>query len=70
MEAQEDVKGLIKALRHRDWETVGAAAAALGRIGDVSAVNPLIRVLDRHPSPGIRQLAAGALGKIGSPQAF
>jgi hypothetical protein len=45
MEDEKDVRGLIQALRHRDMTARAAAAEALGFIGDVRAVEPLIQAL-------------------------
>ena len=66
LEAGRDVPGLIKALRHKE---VGAmAAAALGRLGDPQAVEPLIAALQTRDS-AVRNHAARALGQIGDARA-
>ena len=41
MERKRDVKGLIKALNHKDKEVKIKAIQALGRLKDVSAIAPL-----------------------------
>ena len=68
MKANGDVEGLIKALKHRDEAVQEDAAVALGRIGDVRAVDPLIRALKDELSD-VRERAAYALGKIGDARA-
>jgi HEAT repeat protein len=57
------VKPLIAALDDEDWKVRNAAAEALGRIGDPSAVTPLI-IAFRKGSIGPE-----ALGQIGDPRA-
>ncbi len=65
LERRADVEGLTKALRYRrDADVRLAAAAALGRIDDISAVEPLIRALS---DKFIRWEAAAALERIGAP---
>ena len=47
------------------------AAIALGEIGDKRATTPLIRAVQGHfGSKGLREVAAGALGKVGGDGAF
>jgi HEAT repeat protein len=66
MEEKRNVKGLIKALEHKDPNVRSEAAKALGRIGDERAVEPLIQALrDKYGS--VREAAAEALVKIGAP---
>jgi HEAT repeat protein len=59
------VKGLIRALQYQKvWKVRMDAAIALGEIGDVRAVGPLIEALaDRDYR--VRREAARGLGKIG-----
>ena len=57
------VKGLIKALRYKDWSVRREAAEALGRIGDVRAVEPLIQAL-KDEYWDVRLRAEKALEKI------
>src|SRR5664280_1165637 len=65
--AKSNIEGLIKALRYQKDTTVpGAAADALGQIGDARAVDPLIAAL-KSGGWGMRTAAAGALGQIGAP---
>ena len=45
------------------------AATALGRIGDSSAVQPLVNALENHPHEGVRVQAAAALGALRDPAA-
>lgn len=66
MEKSKDVKGLMKALEHRDSGVRMRAAGTLGRIGDEKAVEPLIQALKDKDS-GVRLAAGVALGKIGEP---
>jgi len=49
----------IEALSHRDWQVRGRAITVLGRIRDLRAVDPLIRLLD---DPVIARSAVWALG--------
>ena len=64
-----DVKGLIKALDYQKDNSVRTAAAeALGKIGDVRAVDPIIAAL-RDPKWTVSANAAEALGRIGDPRA-
>ena len=44
MKIKNDVKGLIKTLKHPDSEFISKAALALGAIKDKSAVEPLIEL--------------------------
>jgi HEAT repeat protein len=69
LEANKDVKGLIKALDYKkDYNVRRRAVEALGKIGDPKAVDPLINAL-KDEDEYVRKNAAGALGKIGDPKA-
>ena len=68
MEAKREVKGLIKALKHKNRGVREKAAEALGRIGDERAVEPLIQALNDE-NRDVRRKAAYALGKIGDKRA-
>ncbi len=58
-----DVKGLIKALKHKDkWVRCGAADA-LGTIGDARAVEPLTKAL-KDEDNDVQKVAGGAFMKI------
>jgi HEAT repeat protein len=58
-----DVKGLIKALKHKDkWVRFGAADA-LGHIGDDRAVEPLAEAL-KDEDGDVHKAAATAFEKI------
>jgi HEAT repeat protein len=65
---EERIRGFIELLKsphlHYRWK----AAEALGEIGDVSAVIPLIEAL-RDPYVDVQWIAAQSLGKIGDPRA-
>ena len=63
------VDRLTEQLRSDDAGTRRAAAAALGRIGDARAVEPLIALLD-HDDRQLLVAAAGALARIGDRRAF
>jgi HEAT repeat protein len=66
LKAQNDVDGLIRALRS-PW-TGAKAARAMGETGDDGTVEPLINALgDRRED--IRKAAAEALGKLGDRRA-
>lgn len=67
------VEPLIELLKNEDWHIRGTAAEALGRIGDKTAVKPLINILvgwSRDRNKYVRGRAAEALGRIGDEQAF
>ena len=63
MKAGGDVLGLVKALRYRrDSDVRSAAAVALGKIGDKTAVTALVQSLrDKY----VRWEAASALERMG-----
>lgn len=67
--AKRDVQGLLKLLKpHVNWSIRMKAARALGELGDVQAVEPLIAVMRE----GVSQLgweAAKSLGKLGDARA-
>jgi len=63
MEKKKDVKGLIKALRHRDKDVRISAARALGEIGDTRAVDPLTRAL-KDKNLAVQEAVKEALQKI------
>lgn len=64
LSAKRDVKGLSKALEHKEFTSVRqAAAVALGEIGDPQTVQPLVTVL-KDAERSVRIAAAEALGKI------
>ena len=44
------------------------AAQALGRIGDIRAVEPLLALLEKSEVPAVQKAAVKALGKLGSPK--
>lgn len=75
MRARKDVQGLIKALdfkkdakRYDKAIVRGAAAKALGELGDVHAVEPLIKALS-DPQGYVRSSAAIGLGTLGDRRA-
>jgi HEAT repeat protein len=68
MEAKRDIKGLIKALSHKQDRTRWEAATALGKLGDARAVEPLITALKDNNNI-VRNRAAEALGKLGDARA-
>jgi hypothetical protein len=63
LEAKEDAKGLIKALKDERKKVRAAAARALGQIADKRAVEPLMWML-KDESMKVREAAARALGRI------
>jgi HEAT repeat protein len=65
LKTDRNVKGLVRALNYRrDSETRAAAAIALGRMADATAIAPLIQALeDKY----VRWEAAAALERIGEP---
>ena len=69
LEKRGRVKGLIRALRHRDAAVRGEAIMALGRLRAPEAVGPLISaMLDEQSSVAI--MAIQSLGEIGEPSAI
>jgi len=68
LERRKDVKNLITALWHKDWDVRKQAVKALGNIGDSRAVEPLIKALGDNIER-IRWRAARALGEIGDVRA-
>jgi HEAT repeat protein len=66
LKQKQDIGKLIKALNYDNASVRGAAAKALGEIGDPRAVEPLIAALkDDHSN--VRATAANWLGKFGEP---
>src|SRR4030066_281953 len=65
MKANKDVKGLIKALKDKDFNVQWRAAEALGKMGE-PAVELLIEAL-KDESIDVRHKAAYALAAIGTP---
>ena len=63
------MKYLINALKVDDFTYRTAAEEALGIIGDVSAVEPLIKLLNDN-DVSVKRHAAAALGKIGDEKAI
>ena len=63
LQEKKNVKGLIKALRHKYRYVRWDAAEALGEIGDKRAVEPLIQAL-KDEDWRVREGATWALGKI------
>ena len=62
------VDRLIDQLHSDDADARKAAVAALGRIGDAKAVEPLIALLDEDDA--LRVPAASALARLGDRRAF
>ena len=67
LEDVQAIPGLIFALGDRDWEVPKVAVQGLTSIGK-PAVPDLIKAL-KHEECGVRQEAAGALGRIGDVRA-
>jgi HEAT repeat protein len=65
LRAEEDVDGLIEALRSDDGLTRQRAALALGDLGGPGAAEPLIRALG-DPMTAVREAAADSLAMLGS----
>jgi len=68
MERNRDVKGLIKALRHKDLDVRSEAAKALVRIGE-PAVEQLVQALGYGDSD-LRSVTVRVLGEIGGARAL
>jgi HEAT repeat protein len=70
MEKKKDVDGLIKALGYeKDVQVRREAAYTLGKLGNSSGVDPLIKALE-DPDSYVRRQVADALGIIGDPKAI
>jgi HEAT repeat protein len=70
MEKKNDVKGLVEALGYeKDVQVRREAAYTLGKIGNSSAVEPLIKALN-DPDSYVRRQAVDALGNIGDARAI
>ena len=59
------VEILIEYLEDDDWLVREAASDLLGKIGDVRAVEPLMKRLDQDKDTGVKELAIKSLGLIG-----
>jgi len=70
MDDEAYVGKLIKALQHPIPSTAMSAAWVLGRRHEVSAVEPLIRVIESRDDIGIICSSVEALGEIGDPRAI
>ncbi len=68
LEEKGDIKGLIKALAHKDWKIRHKAELALEGIGD-QAVTPLIKAL-KNNNNSVRLGAAKTLGEVGDQRAI
>jgi hypothetical protein len=68
-DAAKALPKLLGALADQDPRIRGAAAEALGEVGDASAVEPLGKMLASDADSDVREAAAEALGEIGSPTA-
>ncbi len=64
---KRNLQGLIHALRNKDPKIQYDAAEALGEIGDIQAIEPLVTALTQNELSGVRWKAAEALSKIGVP---
>ena len=70
LKREKDIQALIRSLQYRGDTAVRAeAAGALGQLGDLQAVTPLISVLQGDSDPYVRSIAARALGNLGDARA-
>lgn len=69
MQAEQDIKGLIKLLKHRKTYLRNRAAKALGELRDARAVEHLIQALGQAPDFHEMDNIIEALGKIGDRRA-
>ncbi|MBN1565186.1 MAG: HEAT repeat domain-containing protein [Anaerolineae bacterium] len=70
LKTRSNVKGLSKALSHKNYEIRAKAADALGDLGDKAAVESLRSALLYDSEGRVRQAAAYALGDIGAEEAI
>lgn len=63
MKRKRDVDGLIKLLEHNDLELQTKAALALGEIGNLRAVMPLLKLM-QYEEPDLLIVASSALNKF------
>lgn len=63
LKRKRDVKGLVKALGHRDAYVAAMAERALRELGDARALEPLAGAL-HHTSPTVRRKAATLMGEL------
>src|SRR5207248_7234595 len=59
------VEILIEYLEDDDWLVREAAADLLGKIGDIRAVEPLMRRLKQDRDTGVKEISLKSLGLIG-----
>lgn len=67
--ARGDVRGLIRALRHRDTSVRRTAADALGTVGDPGAVEALAAAAVGDPEWTVRHSAVSAMRSVGDARA-
>ena len=65
---RHEVARRIAELEHGDWHGKGEAARALGKLGDIRAVEPLVAALEDEDY-GVAMAAAEALGALGDSRA-
>ena len=70
LKAKAAVNQLLVTLLHHSAMVRGSAAEALGRIGSVAALVPLVELLNGDPDASVREQAARALGLIGDKRAY
>ena len=63
-DASPEIDKLIEDLKSDDWRVRKSAAEALGKIGDMHAVEPLIELLEDEDED-VRASAKEALKKLG-----
>jgi len=70
LQKKKEVKGLIKALRHKDEYVREEAAEALGEIGDRRAIKPLYEIIMSDRDKDVRERASEALDKFADKYGF
>ena len=65
----QHVPELLTAMHHDDSVVRRLAASALGKMGQLSAVKPLLELLKIEPHPQVRQELVKALGQLGDARA-
>jgi HEAT repeat protein len=70
LKAKRDIKGLVKAFRDKPYVYDRQAVIALGELGNPTAVDPLLALLEDKTRSNLHSHVARALGKLGDVRAI